>query len=83
MTAAFRVNFSHSAHRSAGLGCNDCHTVRPGRAQARQVSAPIASQHRAPAGAQSCATCHNDRRAFGGDDFSDCKRCHQGNTWHF
>jgi hypothetical protein len=28
-------------------------------------------------------SCHNDKRAFGGDDFSDCKRCHQGPTFRF
>jgi hypothetical protein len=39
--------------------------------------------HHANARAQSCMTCHDDRRAFGGDDFSDCKKCHEGNTWHF
>jgi hypothetical protein len=39
--------------------------------------------HHANARAQSCMTCHNDRRAFGGDDFADCKKCHEGNTWHF
>jgi c(7)-type cytochrome triheme protein len=83
LAAAFRVNFSHASHRTAGLGCNDCHDVRPGRAQKRQVTSPVASQHRAPAGAVSCATCHDNRRAFGGDDFADCKRCHQGDTWHF
>jgi hypothetical protein len=28
-------------------------------------------------------TCHNNRRAFGGDDFADCKRCHTGQTFRF
>jgi hypothetical protein len=28
-------------------------------------------------------TCHNDKRAFGGDDFNDCTRCHRGDAWHF
>jgi hypothetical protein len=28
-------------------------------------------------------TCHNGKRAFGGDDFSACKRCHTGAAWRF
>ncbi|HEX7176622.1 MAG TPA: cytochrome c3 family protein [Pyrinomonadaceae bacterium] len=80
---AFRVNFSHAEHTRKGLGCNECHTVRAGAPQGRQVTSPQPLMHHASPRAQSCMTCHNDRRAFGGDDFSDCKRCHEGNTWHF
>jgi c(7)-type cytochrome triheme protein len=75
--------FSHSAHARKGLSCADCHTVRAGAAQSRQVSAPFPAQHHAPAGTRSCASCHDNRRAFGGDDFNDCARCHQGKAWHF
>jgi hypothetical protein len=28
-------------------------------------------------------TCHNGKRAFGGDDFTVCTRCHKGATWRF
>jgi hypothetical protein len=28
-------------------------------------------------------SCHNGKRAFGGDDFSVCNRCHKGSAWHF
>jgi hypothetical protein len=28
-------------------------------------------------------TCHDGKRAFGDDDFTVCKRCHTGATWHF
>lgn len=81
---AYRVNFSHAEHGARrGLSCNECHRVRAGMPQGRQVTSPAPSQHRAPARAESCMSCHDDRRAFGGDDFSDCKRCHQGNAWHF
>ena len=80
---AFRVNFSHASHTRRALSCDDCHTVRAGAGQGRQVSTPQPLMHHASARAQSCMSCHNDKRAFGGDDFSDCKRCHQGNTWHF
>ena len=81
--AAYRVNFSHSAHTSKGLGCAECHTVRAGAPQRRQVTSPQPLMHHASAGARSCMTCHNDKRAFGGDDFDDCTRCHRGNAWHF
>ncbi|MDT7543473.1 MAG: hypothetical protein QOE33_3377 [Acidobacteriota bacterium] len=74
--------FSHSAHTRKGLSCADCHTVRAGAPQSRQVNAPIPLQHHAPAGTRSCASCHDNRRAFGGDDFNDCTRCHQGKAWH-
>jgi c(7)-type cytochrome triheme protein len=75
--------FSHAAHARGRLACADCHTVRPGAPPARQVSAPYPAQHHAPAGTKSCASCHDDKRAFGGEDFNDCTRCHRGNAWHF
>lgn len=79
--AAFRVGFSHQKHdRTEGLNCNECHRIRPGR---DQVSAPQALNHHASAGAFSCMSCHNGKRAFGGDDFSVCKRCHTGTAWRF
>ena len=80
---AYAVNFSHAEHTKERLACNDCHTVRAGAGRGRQVSSPFPSQHRAPAGTRSCASCHDNRRAFGGDDFTDCKRCHEGNAWHY
>jgi c(7)-type cytochrome triheme protein len=81
---AFAVNFSHSEHiATKKFSCTDCHTVRAGSAKGRQVSSPLVSMHFAPARAQSCGACHNDRRAFGGNDFSDCRRCHEGNSFRF
>ena len=83
-TAAFRMNFSHAKHGpSQKLECNECHQVRPGMPQRRQVTAPQAANHHAAERGQSCMTCHNGKRAFGGDDFSVCKRCHTGNRWYF
>jgi c(7)-type cytochrome triheme protein len=82
--AAYRVGFSHAKHdASENLACGACHRVRAGFPRGRQVSAPSPLNHHAPAGASSCATCHNGQRAFGGDDFSDCKRCHKGPAWRF
>ena len=82
--AAFKVGFSHAEHGAPQkLSCNECHNVRAGVAQRRQVTAPVALNHHAPAGATSCATCHTGKRAFGGDDFSVCARCHTGTAWRF
>jgi c(7)-type cytochrome triheme protein len=84
LAPAFKVSFSHAKHGPAQkLSCNDCHQVRAGVPQRRQVSAPEPLNHHATGRAQSCMTCHNGKRAFGGDDFSVCKRCHTGTTWHF
>ena len=80
--ASFRQGFSHAKH-DEGITCNACHTLRPGLSQRRQVTAPQPANHHASGGSMSCATCHNGKRAFGGDDFSSCKRCHTGPTWRF
>ncbi len=81
---AFRVSFSHATHGPRqGLSCAECHGVRAGAPQSRQVTSPRPTQHFASGRAQSCMTCHNNRRAFGGDDFADCKRCHKGPTFRF
>jgi hypothetical protein len=83
-TKAFRVNFSHAKHGSGqSLSCIDCHKVRAGAAPGRQMTSPAPAQHFGSDRAQACQTCHNNQRAFGGDDFSDCKRCHQGATFRF
>lgn len=79
--AAFRVGFSHTKHdRGENLSCTECHRVRGG---ASQVSSPQPLNHHASPGAFSCMSCHNGKRAFGGDDFSVCKRCHTGSAWRF
>ena len=80
---AFAVNFSHSEHSRKGLSCSECHTVRAGMRRGAQVTSPLASMHFARAGVSSCAACHNNRRAFGGNDFSDCNRCHEGSSFKF
>lgn len=81
---AFRVGFSHENHdASEKLNCVACHRVRAGVAPGRQVTAPSPLNHHARANAFSCASCHNGKRAFGGDDFSVCTRCHEGSAWRF
>jgi c(7)-type cytochrome triheme protein len=78
---AFRVGFNHAKHQKAN--CNECHQIRAGMPQQRQVTSPAPLNHHARAGSKSCMSCHDGKRAFGGDDFSVCKRCHTGTKWRF
>lgn len=81
---AYRVNFSHMDHvQRRGLSCVECHNIRAGASQGRQVTAPTPLMHHASARAMSCASCHNDKRAFGITNFANCKRCHEGTTFRF
>jgi c(7)-type cytochrome triheme protein len=81
LAPAFRVGFNHTKHQN--VNCSGCHQVRAGLPQRRQVTAPAPLNHHASGGGQSCMSCHDGKRAFGGDDFAACKRCHTGTTWHF
>jgi c(7)-type cytochrome triheme protein len=78
---AFRVGFNHAKHQK--LTCNQCHQARAGMPQRRQVTSPEPLNHHATGRGLSCMSCHNGKRAFGGDDFTVCTRCHTGTTWHF
>lgn len=80
---AFSRNFSHAEHARKGLSCSDCHTVRPGARRGAQVSAPVAAMHLASPGIKSCAACHNNTRAFGDENFANCRRCHEGKSFKF
>ncbi|MBS1795585.1 MAG: hypothetical protein JSS81_17145 [Acidobacteria bacterium] len=62
-------NFDHSKH--GGVSCSDCHSPAGGN----RMSAITVSMH--SNAANSCSTCHNEKRAFGANDFSDCRKCHQ------
>jgi c(7)-type cytochrome triheme protein len=75
---AFTVNFKHSEHSAnRKLNCASCHTV------GRNIVSPVAAMHLPPRGVKSCSTCHDNSRAFGGNDFADCKRCHENGTFRF
>ncbi|HJZ79234.1 MAG TPA: cytochrome c3 family protein [Pyrinomonadaceae bacterium] len=78
---AFRVGFSHDKHEKTS--CSECHQIRAGMPQRRQVTQPEPLNHHATGRGQSCLTCHDGKRAFGDDDFSVCKRCHTGTEWRF
>jgi c(7)-type cytochrome triheme protein len=81
---SYRVNFSHADHGArARLNCTSCHQLRAGASQGRQVTAPVPQMHHVTTRAQSCMTCHNDKRAFGTENFANCKRCHEGSTFRF
>ena len=77
--ASYRVSFSHADHAvRARLACASCHNIKGrGLPQGRQVSSYSPVEHFASARGQSCASCHNSRRAFGDADTHDCKRCHK------
>lgn len=79
---AFQANFAHSDHGPRQrLNCNDCHSVKAGAPQKRQVGSPIVAQHFSSSRAMSCLNCHNDKRAFGERNFDNCKRCHTKATF--
>ncbi len=78
---AFRVGFNHARHKETT--CKECHRVIAGVSQRRQVTSPQPLNHHATGKRQSCMTCHDGKRAFGGDDFTTCKRCHTGSAWRF
>jgi c(7)-type cytochrome triheme protein len=77
---AYGKAFTHATHSPRqGVNCTECHTVRAGP-NGRQVSSTNPQQH-FPAGGNTCATCHNDKKSFGEKDFGDCKKCHKGATF--
>jgi c(7)-type cytochrome triheme protein len=76
----FRAVFRHDDHSARqGVSCNECHSVRPGAPQGRQVTNIVAQEH--IGAGNNCASCHNGSRAFSGNDpmnFASCARCHKG-----
>jgi c(7)-type cytochrome triheme protein len=79
---AYTTSFTHSKHLQT-MNCASCHTVKAGLGRGKQVSSPLTSMHFAPKNTPSCGACHNNKKAFGGEDFSDCKRCHRGTSFKF
>jgi hypothetical protein len=85
---SYAVSFSHATHgRRQGLNCVDCHKLTNATAQRQQVTQPRPLEHFGSSRAQTCMTCHNDRRRFNGKtvfgetNFKDCTRCHKGTTF--
>lgn len=69
-------NFSHTSHKA--LSCNSCHNAKGG-----DMNAPTVAMHKVTKSTTSCATCHNNQKAFGGEDFTNCKRCHTSGNFKF
>lgn len=67
-TAAIGFNFDHARH--SRVACDNCHRPIGGN----KMSATTVSQHKNLR--NSCATCHNSKRAFGASRMADCRRCH-------
>lgn len=63
------VSFSHTKHTA--LNCTNCHSPVGGGNKMSVITVAMHSKV-----ANSCSTCHNDKRAFGANDFSDCRKCH-------
>ncbi len=80
---SFNFGFSHADHSRRNLNCSTCHSIQAGASRGNQVTAPQAVMHLASGRSQSCGTCHNDKRAFGAEDFANCKRCHEGSNFGF
>jgi c(7)-type cytochrome triheme protein len=81
---AFKKSFNHARHiGKRGQNCATCHSIKPGAVRGRQVSSPLVSMHFAPRPSLSCGGCHNGKKAFGPDDFTNCKRCHGQKTFKF
>jgi len=80
--ASFRKGFSHAKHLDS-MNCAACHAVSGSSARGKQMSSPMDSMHFAPERSVSCGGCHNGKRAFGPDDFTNCKRCHGTKTFKF
>jgi c(7)-type cytochrome triheme protein len=78
MSKAYSYRFTHQVHvEREGIGCAECHQVLGETAV--QVSVPQLREHRG-GGFKGCASCHNGRRAFGGELVSNaCARCHGRN----
>jgi len=78
MSKAYNYRFTHQVHaQREGINCTECHKVL-GEA-ATQVSLPQLKEHRG-AGFQACGSCHNGKRAFGGELGNNaCARCHGRN----
>lgn len=76
--AAYKYRFTHDTHVRSGAKCAECHGVMGDGLD--QVSQPVLREHRGGGFAKSCGSCHNGRRAFGGEmEHNACVKCHGRN----
>ncbi len=65
------IGFGFSHERHGGVACTNCHAPEG----ANRMSAVKVAMHSNQA--NSCATCHNSKRAFGANTFANCRKCHE------
>ena len=63
-------NFNHAEHNA--VGCSSCHNPVGEGNKMSEISVAMHSGQ-----ANSCATCHNDQKAFGANKLTNCSQCHQ------
>ena len=69
------VVFSHANHKSAGLGCADCHDVMFKKQRGSNDRRNAITMKTLQAG-EFCGSCHNGQQAFSVN--KNCKKCHNG-----
>lgn len=67
------VVFSHANHKSAGLGCADCHDVMFKKQRGSNDRRNAITMKTLQAG-EFCGSCHNGQQAFSVSE--NCKQCH-------
>lgn len=65
----YNYRFSHALHNRRD-DCASCHTIT-GRDALQPTALVLRKGHKS-----GCFVCHNDQRAFGGNNFAACTRCH-------
>lgn len=68
------VPFNHDTHKSAGVGCSDCHDALFEK-KTGSTDADNALTMKALRKGKYCGSCHNGKKAFSAS--KNCKKCHQ------
>jgi len=68
------VPFNHDTHKSAGMGCGDCHNALF-KKKAGSTDADNALTMKALRKGKYCGSCHDGQQAFSAS--KNCKQCHQ------
>ena len=68
------VPFDHDTHKSAGIGCGDCHDGLF-KKKSGSTDEGNALTMKALRKGKYCGSCHNGKKAFSSS--KNCKKCHQ------
>ena len=68
------VPFNHDTHKSAGMGCGDCHNALF-KKKAGSTDAGNALTMKALRKGKYCGSCHDGQQAFSAS--KNCKQCHR------